>query len=218
MVETFLKGVGTGFSFSIFFIGPSLFALIQTSIKNGFKSALALAAGISLSDIICVMLCYFGASAFLSNPRNKPYEGIIGGGILLGFGIYTLFQKHNEEAEVSKGYSLSINPPGSHLRLMVIKGFFLNILNPFVLLFWIALMSGVHSHYPSMHEVLSFFAGMLGMVLAMDIAKSYSATRIKKMLTPALLKAIHYIMGVALIVCGLILLYDVFIAKSVSAA
>ncbi|HTB33150.1 MAG TPA: LysE family transporter, partial [Bacteroidia bacterium] len=68
MVITFFKGAILGFSMSIIFIGPALFALIQTSIKNGFRSAAALALGVAISDAFFIALAYLGAEQFLSNP------------------------------------------------------------------------------------------------------------------------------------------------------
>jgi threonine/homoserine/homoserine lactone efflux protein len=209
MIITFLRGAILGFSMSIVFIGPSLFALIQTSIKNGFRSAAAMALGISLSDILLVFLAYLGAAQFLDNPKVKLYEGIGGSVLLFVFGIYELFQKHEDEreAKISEAIVAKVN---QRLHWMLAKGFLLNIINPIVLFMWIVWMSNVSTHYNTREEILSFSAGTLGMIFILDLLKSFAANSLKKVLTHKIMLVIHYIMAIALIVCGLVLLYDVY--------
>ena len=216
MFITFIRGAILGFSMSIVFIGPALFALIQTSIKNGFRSAAAMAVGISLSDALLVFLAYLGAAQFMDNPKVKVYEGIGGSVVLLVFGIYELFQKHEDEKEAKIGLE-SVANVNKRLPWMLAKGFILNILNPFVLFIWIIWMSNVSSHYSTKEEILFFSAGTLGMILILDLLKSLAANRLKKILTHKLMLIIHYIMAIALIISGVVLLYDVFSGKSVSA-
>src|ERR1700722_18996352 len=134
MLQTFFHGVFLGLGLAVLFIGPSLFALIQASIKNGFKSAAVMAFGISLSDVLLVSLAYLGAAQLIDNPNNVKYMRIIGSIILFAFGIYTLFQKHTKEDADKERV---VVPDGSHLPLMFVKGFFLNLFNPSVFFFWL---------------------------------------------------------------------------------
>ncbi len=216
MVVTFIRGAILGFSLSAFFIGPAFFALMQTSIKKGFRSAAVMAFGIALSDASFVFLAYLGAQQFLDNPKVKLYEGIGGSVVLFVFGIYELFQKYDEEKEVKIGEAI-VAKANERLPWMFAKGFLLNILNPFVLFMWILWMSNVSSHYNTRQEILTFFAGTLGMIFILDLLKALAANRLKKILTDKLMHIIHYIMAVALIVSGIVLLYDVLTGKSVSA-
>jgi threonine/homoserine/homoserine lactone efflux protein len=216
MFVTFIKGAILGFSMSIVFIGPALFALLQTSIKNGFRSAAAMAVGISLSDALLVFLSYLGAAQFMDNPKVKLYEGIGGSVVLFVFGIYEFFQKHEDEKEAKIGIAAVANV-NKRLPWMLAKGFILNILNPFVLFIWIIWMSNVSSQYSTKEDILFFSAGTLGMILVLDLLKSLAANRLKKILTHKLMVIIHYIMAIALIISGIVLLYDVLTGKSVSA-
>lgn len=212
MVVTFFQGMIVGFSMSVIFIGPALFALIQTSIKNGFRSAAAMALGISLSDALLVFLSYLGAEQFLTNPKVKLYEGIAGSVVLFAFGIYELFQKQEDEkdAKLEKVLEDKVN---RRLHWMLAKGFVLNILNPFVLFLWITWMTNVSSHYNTSREILSFSAGTLGMIFFLDLLKSLAANRLKKILTHKLMLFIHYIMVIALIISGIVLLYMTIYVK-----
>lgn len=216
MLQTFFHGVFLGLGLAFLFIGPSLFALIQTSIKNGFRSAAVMAFGISLSDILLVSLAYLGAGLLLDNPSNVKWMRIVGSFILFGFGIFTLLQKH--EKEDSRNAAKVEVPTGAHLSIMFVKGFFLNLFNPSVFFFWLTWIGVASSQYTTRREVIAFFMGTLGTVFATDLAKSYLAKLIRRVLTPKLMKVIHYLMGIALIICGLVLMYDVFINKGLSAA
>ena len=100
---------------------------------------------------------------------------------------------------------------------MLAKGFALNLLNPLVLFMWIGVMANVSTHYSTKEDLLAFFAGTLGMILILDILKSLLANRLKKLLTHKLLVFIHFVMAIALIISGIVLLYDVFSGKSASA-
>ena len=212
MIEIFLKGAAIGFSISILAIGPSFFALIQTSITKGFRSAVAMAMGVSISDIALVVSAYLGAQSVLENPRYKIYEGFIGSAILLLFGIVTLFQKHEEEKDAEKAYKAVSNV--KHFPLMFVKGFFLNLLNPFVLFLWVGYLATVSHICNSSREIAVMFIGTLGTIFTLDVSKSLAANRIRKLITHKLLKWVHYIMALALIVCGIILLYNVLSGKS----
>ena len=68
--STIVKGVGFGVTLS-FVAGPAMFALIQTSLTNGFKAGVHLALGISLSDIFMVFLTLFGISSLMDNPQSR---------------------------------------------------------------------------------------------------------------------------------------------------
>ena len=216
MLMTFIRGAILGFSLSAFFIGPAFFALMQTSVKKGFSSAAAMAFGISLSDALLVFLAYLGATQFLGNPKVKIYEGIGGSVVLFVFGVYELFQKHEDEKEAKIGEAL-VEKVNQRLHWMLLKGFFLNLLNPFVLFMWILWMSNVSVRYNTREEILFFFAGTLGMILILDLLKALAANRLKKILTHKVMLIIHYVMAIALIVSGCVLLYDVLSGKSVSA-
>jgi threonine/homoserine/homoserine lactone efflux protein len=215
MVHTFFHGVFLGLGLAVLFIGPSLFALIQASIKNGFRSAAVMAMGISLSDVLLVSLAYLGAAQLIDNPNNVKYMRMVGSVILLGFGVYTLFQKHKKED--AKNENIEV-PTSGHLPIMFVKGFFLNLFNPSVFFFWLTWVGVASSQYTTRREVIAFFVGTLGTVFATDLAKSYLAKLIKKILTPKIMKFVHYLMGVALIICGLVLMWDVYFNKGLSAA
>ena len=87
-----LNGLFFGLIF-IFSFGPAFFSLIQTSVQKGFKRAIFLAIGISLSDVCFASLALMGVSSLLEDPKIKLWIGLIGSIVLLAYGLYNWFKK-----------------------------------------------------------------------------------------------------------------------------
>ncbi len=95
LVRAIAEGIGLGITLAIL-TGPAFFALLQTSIRNGYKSGIAFALGVFVSDTTLISLSYLGALNLFSDPKNNFIIGIIGGTILIMFGIFNIFQKRYE--------------------------------------------------------------------------------------------------------------------------
>ena len=89
-----------------FSFGPAFFGLINTSIKHGFRAGMALAIGVFLSDLVlavgvCLLINY-GAADYLQSPKNQTFIGILGGVILIIFGVLYLIKKEEVKTENRK--------------------------------------------------------------------------------------------------------------------
>ncbi len=204
-MHPFFEGVILGFTLAML-LGPALFALLQTSIHRGLKSGFFLALGIFMSDITVVIFTYLGAVQLLSNERNLLMAGICGGIILIVFGGYTFVRKvhiedNNNLTEIKK-------VPG--ILTYVLKGYFLNIMNPFVWFFWISVMVGIGSNYgANKPAVVYFFMGTLLTIFSTDVFKVFIAHRIKHYLNPKVLILINRIVGILLAIFGIFLMVRV---------
>jgi len=195
------QGIILGLTLSAL-LGPALFTLLQTSIHRGLKSGIFLAIGIFLSDVTVVYLAFLGALQLISQKNNYMIAGIIGGAILIGFGIYTFLHKINL-ADDNEG--IEIRVPGVYT--FVIKGFFLNIMNPFVWFFWISAMVGVSSTYvDDKNGIMLFFIGTLFTVLSADILKVFIAHKIRDHLNPKILVRVNHFVGILLVIFGIFLM------------
>ena len=204
-MHPFFEGVILGFTLAML-LGPALFALLQTSIHRGLKSGFFLASGIFMSDITVVIFTYLGAVQLLSNQRNYIMAGISGGIILILFGVYTFVRKvhideNNNLIEVKK-------IPG--ILTYMLKGFFLNIMNPFVWFFWISVMVGIGSNYGADKPAVAyFFLGTLFTIFGTDVLKVVIANKIKRYLNPKVLILINRIVGILLALFGVFLMLRV---------
>ena len=205
-MSPFVQGVILGFTLSVL-LGPALFTLIQTSIHRGLKSGIFLAGGIFLSDLSVVYLTYLGALQLINEKNNYFIAGIIGGLILIGFGIYTFLRKvHIDE----NNNLIELKVPGP--LTYILKGYFLNIMNPFVWFFWISAMVGVSANYgDDKHGVAVFFAGTLATILSTDIFKVFLANKLKRYMKPGMLIRVNHIVGILLVFFGIFLIVRVFL-------
>ncbi len=200
-----LQGIILGLTLSAL-LGPALFTLLQTSIHRGVKSAIFLAFGIFLSDVFVVYLAFMGALQIINQRNNYLIAGIIGGLILIGFGLYTFYHKIHID-ENNKAIEVRVAGPLTY----ILKGFFLNIMNPFVWFFWISAMVGVSSTYgDDKHGIMIFFIGTLATVFGSDVLKVFIASKIKAHLNANILVRVNHAVGILLVIFGIFLIVRVF--------
>lgn len=209
MVGIFFQGVVLGLIIAIT-LGPAFFSIIQTGINRGFRSGLFMAIGISISDLVLITISYFGIAHIFANPNNKLYIGIIGGIVLIGFGLVTFSRKPEVLKRRSANYVTPTKIPGPFAY--IVKGFLLNIANPFIILFWLAAMGWVSSHAEKgelLNYAFTFFLGTIATVFATDLLKSYVGNKIKPYLRPRIQLWINKIVGMLLMIFAVILIVRV---------
>ncbi|MBE0638069.1 MAG: LysE family transporter [Bacteroidales bacterium] len=200
-MNPFLEGAIVGLTLAVL-LGPAMFSLIQTSIHRGFRSGAMLAAGIFLSDLTLVFLCFMGAIQILSDDNNRFLFGFISGMILISYGIVALTRK----MKTSENGDLVIENESNRFKY-IFKGFFLNITNPFVWIFWMGLTVGVTSNYgEDTGQATMFFSGTLSTIILTDLLKVYVAKSIKSLLNPANIRHLNQLVGALLIGFGVVLI------------
>ncbi len=205
-----INGIAIGITLALL-IGPALFVLIQTSIHRGFKSGVFVALGIFLSDVVVLVLCHTGVTQILGDdPRQNFYFGLIGGIVLVLFGIFTFTRKPEMDESDSEGeMKVKIKAPAP--IIYILKGFFLNIANPGVWFVWLTALVGVSSAYGvNNRALLYFFIGAIATVLATDTLKCFIANKIKHLMNPSVIVWTNRIVGMILIIFGAYLIVNVF--------
>lgn len=200
-----IQGVLLGLTLAIL-VGPAFFTLIQTSIHRGFRSGVFLSIGIILSDLTLVALCYLGAIKIINQLHYQKYFGILAAVILVSFGVFTFTRKVVMQDD-SKG--IEVKTP--RITTYLIKGYFLNIANPFVILFWMGVMGYVSQQYGiDKKAVIYFFTATLLTVFSTDLLKSFIGGRIKSYLNPSVMVWVNRVVGLSLMLFGVILIIRVF--------
>ena len=200
-MNPFLEGAIVGLTLAVL-LGPALFALLQTSIHNGFRSGTMLAIGIFLSDLALVFMSFLGAVKILSDDSHRLFFGFISSMILISYGIVALTRK----VKTTENGDAVIQVESNRLKYLV-KGFFLNITNPFVWLFWMGLTVGVTSNYgEDTGQASLFFGGALFAILFTDIVKVLIAKAIKNFMKPGIIRRLNQFVGVLLIGFGIVLI------------
>ena len=202
MLSALIEGIVLGITLA-FLIGPGFVALIQTSLHRGLFAGWQFSVGVVMSDLFLIALSYFGAISFLGKAENQLGVGILGGVVLMVFGIVTFTRRHKINAPIR----LEVNQWSNRFFKYVSKGFFMNIFNPFLLIFWMGVTGVATAKYgiPS-REILVFYTGTLMAVFTTDILKVLGAHQIKRFLTPRLLSILNRVVGITLFVFGLALM------------
>lgn len=204
-MQTIIEGFILGITLSVFFsFGPALIALIQTSVHRGFWSGVLLAAGVFLSDLSLVGMGFLGAVRIFYDAGNQLMFGILGGILLVIFGIVTFRREVALSVESNDQLDQGRSPgPITY----ILKGFFINFTNPFVWLFWMGVVVGFTANYQGdFPALLLFFPVALVTIFLMDVLKCFSAYSIKKYIQTHSIIWINRIAGFGLAVFGIYLI------------
>ncbi len=204
-----LQGVILGLTFAVL-LGPAFFALIQTSIHRGFRSGALLATGIFLSDFFALVVCYLGASQIVgSDPRENVYFSVIGGIIMVIFGTFTFSRKAEKHKDESGNPTQEKKPK---FYVFIIKGFFLNAMNPGMWFLWITIVISVSATYGANNQaIMIFIIGALSTIYATDLLKCFVSHQIKHIVNDTVMTWMNRLVGIIIIGIGVYLVFRVFV-------
>ena len=209
MIEAVKYGIGLGLLLSVL-IGPVFFILINVSIKEGFRSAMYLDIGIILSDAVCILLSYLGLAALLDDRENKITFIIVGSVVLIVMGMLRIFPSKKHKPKERKPIVVEKSNPFS----LVVQGFFYNLLNPSVLLFWISTVGAAMALYDGNGKLVwTQFTTTLVVVLIIDTLKAWFAKKMRSFLTEDKIVFANKIIGVAFVIFAVVLLVRLFMGK-----
>ena len=199
----FFEGFLIGFAM-IIFVGPVLFTILQITLQKGKITGFSAATGVFISDVICVLICFYAAKELLNEIQNSTYIHILGALILFLIGFTYIF-KPNLNTKSEDGIS----------KLSVInafsKGFLVNFVNPFVFGVWISVIGIAKGKYQSDQDLIIYLIAATFAVLVTDSLKVALAKKISPLLKPKLLSKIYKISGIALILFGFRMLAHLFL-------
>lgn len=204
-MEYVFQAIGIGFLLSIM-IGPVFFVLLEISITKGFKSALIFDMGVLLSDLFYIVISLFFAYQLkgFGDVKNNFILSIVGGGLFIAYGCYNLFFKKVEMNTVTLDQELiDVEPDVSQnnkrdYTLLVLKGFTLNLLNPGVVIYWLAIVAkgfDVVAKYESDLHIVIYLCVILITFFGIDCLKAFVANKLKPMVTVGLLKGLNLLIG-----------------------
>jgi threonine/homoserine/homoserine lactone efflux protein len=209
MLDDILTGIPLGFFLS-FMIGPVFFVLLETSITKGFKAALIFDSGVIVADITFILVAYFTSYKLLESIKDDPIIFIIGGAIMLGYGLISLYINFKTKLiEEANEEQLKIVLNTKNYVGYFIKGFALNFINIGVLGFWLGILLTFGPKFDMVSSrLIIFFASVIGMYLATDIGKMFLAKQLRKKLNPKNILKIKKISSYVLIIFGAFLMFQ----------
>lgn len=207
MIETIIVGIGFGIVLSIIG-GAVFFVLLKTSIEKGFHAGISFAAGVLLSDIFFVALVIYGSSYLALENQYRLPIGITGSTILLSIGIYYLFKKPviNHEDKSSKRHNTGY----------FLKGFFMCIFNPAVLLYWISVAGGAISITGEFNPkgIIPLFASILITQFSLDVTKAYYANKLRYRIKAHMISKLNKVAGVLVILFAIRMIFNLILGHS----
>lgn len=184
--------------------GPAFFVLLQTSIKNGIRSAMAFDVGILVADIIYIVVAYLFYAEVQELAGQRDYLTLAGGIIFTIFGVsffVNLRMKHKKSKPKKKKEKL----PGQHESywLLFLKGLLLNGFNPFVIFYWLGVITfGSTEVDAEGNRMLWFLTIILITFFSIDALKILGAKSLQRFITPKFLKNLNRFIGIVFIIFG----------------
>jgi len=206
LTEAIIKGVGLGLILALS-VGPVIFTVLKQSINNGHRGGFSFVAGVWLSDIVLVLISNFFTQLVKEVLEFRSVIGYFGSIFLIGMGVFYIFFKkvklNAAEARIIQRFSKT------DFTKIALSGFFINTLNPSVLLFWLINATAFAATH-SLSERFVIFSVCLVLNIIADILKVMMAGKIRESLTANHILLINKISGSILVIFGLVLMYGAF--------
>ncbi len=205
MLESIIKGIGLGLILAVS-VGPVIFTILKQSINNGHKGGFSFVAGVWLSDIVLVVISNMFSTLVMEVLAFKATIGYIGASFVLCMGVYYVFFKKvyvGEEKNV-----LLVEFGKKDFTKAFMSGFFINTLNPSVMLFWLINATAFAVTHSPFERIILFGVCLLVNFVA-DVLKVMLAAKVRHSLTPQNINIINKISGTILIIFGLGIVYGI---------
>lgn len=212
MFEAIVKGLVLGLLLGIS-VGPVIFTILKQSLNNGHHGGFAFIAGVSVSDVVVVLICNMFTQLFNALMKHELVIGIAGSSLLIAMGIYNFFFRKVQTAE--NGMLMVSNLRKRDMAGIFLSGFFMNTLNPGSFLFWFAATATITAdsrlvQYPDQYRFIVFLTALL-FNLSSDTTKVLLANKIRQKLTAHNVHLINRISGIILILFGIAIVLTILI-------
>lgn len=180
-------------------IGPVKSVLLNTGIKNGFFHAWFFSLGSLSADVMYMALVYFGIGQFIDSPLLKIFLWSFGCFVLIYTGIENVLSLNKMDINMKSGKR-------DRLRKSILSGFFMSLLNPLTILFWLGIYGSMLAknvgHVTGYQILLNSVAILVGIMLV-DFVMSILSNGARRLLSGGLLKGISIISSISMIGFGI---------------
>ena len=196
----YITPISVGF-FTAFIMGPVFWVLLETSITKGVRAAVAFDLGVIIADVFFITATYYGSVKLFLSESNKEGMFILGGTIILFFGLYSWLTRKKQEEKIE------VTESKHNYFGLAAKGFAINIFNVGVLIFWggVTIVAGptTGSDSPSF---LFFFAIVLLSYFVTDLGKILLARQLKVFINEKTIVSVKSLLALILVISGTVLI------------
>lgn len=180
-----------------------IFAIIRYSINQGYRAGLSFVLGVSISDLLYVVLVNVASGLLDSLRDHQTLIGYIGSVLLIYMGAVGLFKKIKIRRGSQKVLTVSSK---DHFKIWL-SGFLMNTLNPGVIIFWLG-VGAASTGYQTEHRMVMYLT-CLAFTLSADVLKVFLAHKIREKLTLRNTIYLNRLSGLFILIGGLVLLVKV---------
>lgn len=200
MLTLLISAIGLGLMISVLLIGPVFFLLIETSLTRGIRPALMLSLGVLMADVLCVLAAYFGSNQLVNIIQTHPELYAFTAFIILAYAVHMILSKAPDQGR-DDDHLVTHN-----LFKTFINGFFLNLMNVGVIIFWILTVLPIRAAYPQDWEFWLHISVTMMTIFAVDMGKIFLAHFFKSHFTSRGIQKLRKLMGIILIIFSLVIL------------
>jgi threonine/homoserine/homoserine lactone efflux protein len=199
LVEVFLQSMLIGYSGAIM-PGSLLTYTLEKSIKSGAKAGLMISIGHSLLELILVILIFLGIGKYLGTPPVQLTIGIIGGIVLIFFGVNMIKDMYSGKVNINFE-----NGRDDKYGNILIGGALVSASNPYFIVWWAAVGLGlIMNAYNTfgLIGVILFYLGHITSDITWYVCVSTVISKSKKFINLRVYKIIITVLGTCLIGFG----------------
>lgn len=182
-------------------VGPVNAAQLDTGIKNGFSNAWVFGFGALLADVLYMVLVYFGVGQIVDSLYIKTILWSFGCFVLTYTGVENLLALHKIEIDLKSGKSI-------RLRRSLSAGFFMSLLNPLTILFWLGIYGSVlaeTSERLTGNQLMIYSLAIIVGILLWDTLMSILSSGARRFLSTRFLKIISLLSSLSMLGFGIYL-------------
>lgn len=180
-------------------VGPVNAAQLDTGIKNGFFHAWIFGIGALTADVLYMILVYFGVGQIIDSPLIQIILWAFGCFVLTYTGVESLLTLHKIEIDLKLGKKVRI-------KRSLVSGFFMSLLNPLTILFWLGIYGSVlaeNSSNLSMNQVIIYSVAIIVGIILWDTTMATISSGARRLLSTKLLKIISIFSALSMIGFGI---------------
>ncbi|MAV00229.1 MAG: lysine transporter LysE [Flavobacteriaceae bacterium] len=182
-------------------MGPVFWVLLETSITKGLRAAVAFDIGVILADVLFILATYYGSVKLFLSESNKEGLFVLGGTIILLFGVYSWLTRKKEEEKIE------VTESKHNYIGLAAKGFAINIFNVGVLIFWggVTIVAGPSTGKDPLSFVLFFSIVILAYFIT-DLGKIVIAKQLKVFINGKTIVFVKSLLALILVISGIVLI------------
>lgn len=194
--------------------GPAFFVLLQTSIKNGIRQAMAFDLGVLIADIAYIFVAYLFFAEVQALQSHEGNLRIGSGVIFIIFGLMLFsgksikFKKRRRKLKenIEEVKEKPKREREENYVYLFLKGLFLNGFNPGVIFFWFTVIAvGSDEVDVSGNRLFWYLTLILITFFIIDLLKIFGANKLQKFITPKFLEKLNKLVGIIIMVIGIVL-------------